>query len=56
MLDNLTAINLIESAMRGVRIVTCPECFGICETLEGPCDACDGAGQTTTNRLESART
>ena len=51
-MDDLTAVNLIEDAMRGVRIVQCPECFGIGETLEGPCERCDGAGATTTNRLK----
>jgi DnaJ-class molecular chaperone len=55
-MDDLTAINLIEDAMRGVRIVKCEHCNGIGETLCGPCEECDGAGQTTTNRLESART
>ncbi|MFL5861124.1 MAG: hypothetical protein ACJ780_10125 [Solirubrobacteraceae bacterium] len=48
-----TAVNLIEAAMRGVRIAVCETCDGIGETLEGPCKDCDGAGLTTTNRRES---
>jgi DnaJ-class molecular chaperone len=43
-----TAVNLIEAAMRGVRIAVCGRCDGIGETLEGPCKDCDGAGLTTT--------
>jgi len=44
---------LIEAAMRDVRVVKCPRCSGVVETLEGPCEDCDGAGLTTTNRRES---
>lgn len=50
-----TAVNLIEAAMRGVRIAICGRCDGIGETLEGPCASCEGSGQTVTNRLETRR-
>jgi DnaJ-class molecular chaperone len=44
---------LIEDAMRHIRIIRCPRCAGVGETLAGPCPVCGGAGQTITNRLES---
>ena len=48
----MTAADLIEDAMQGVRVIVCPKCEGIGETLEGPCDRCNGCGASTTNELE----
>jgi DnaJ-class molecular chaperone len=46
--------DLIEAAMRGVRIIVCLDCNGLGETLEGPCPECRGCGESTINELEVA--
>jgi DnaJ-class molecular chaperone len=47
---------LIEDAMRGVRIVICGRCNGLGEigepTLRATCPDCRGCGETTINELE----
>lgn len=52
----MSAAQLIESAMAGVEIVTCPRCQGErfigVVTLRITCPTCRGAGVTTTNRRE----
>lgn len=48
----MNAEDLIEDAMRDIRIIKCPECWGVGETLEGPCEDCGGQGRTVINQLE----
>lgn len=48
----MNACQLIEEAMRGVRVVVCPDCNGLGETLEGGCHPCEGTGEIVTNDLE----
>jgi DnaJ-class molecular chaperone len=48
---------LVERAMCGVEIVTCPQCGGAGRvgppTLPAPCPTCQGCGKTTTNEQEA---
>lgn len=48
----MNAKELIEGAMRGVRIIVCRSCNGLGEVLSGTCGECGGCGETTANELE----
>lgn len=55
----MNARELIEEAMRGVRVVVCDRCKGLGEiglpSLRATCPECSGCGETTINELEVER-